>query len=139
MDLAKFRGVREQAREDAARVWREVSPTIHPSVLLFHLVEYGEDGARWSHIFSGCSVIVSAHTEADGKRWLHVSVGHPARLPRWEELREVKDNFIGKDRLAIQVLPAAKDYVNINPNVLHLWCCLDDFRLPDFTGGSGSL
>lgn len=77
-------------------------------------------------------VLCSAREEADGKRWIHVSCSHPHRLPSWTELRRVKDVFIGKDRKAIQVLPAASEYVNIHDHVLHLWACLDEDPLPDF-------
>jgi len=83
------------------------------------------------------TVIVSGSTEADGRRWLHVSVSRPSRLPTWDDLREVKDTFIGRDRKAIQVLPPAAEYVNIHPNVLHLWACLDDDGLPDFRKEGG--
>ena len=77
-------------------------------------------------------VICSAGVEADGKRWMHVSVSHRRRLPNWREYRLVKDLFIGKHRKAIQVLPAEAEYVNHHPNVLHLWSCLDGDPLPDF-------
>lgn len=83
------------------------------------------------------TVIVSGSTEADGRRWLHVSVSRPSRLPSWEDLREVKDTFIGRDRKAIQVLPPASEYVNIHPHVLHLWACVDDDGLPDFRKDGG--
>lgn len=60
------------------------------------------------------------------------------KLPSWKDLRDVKDVFIG-NRKAIQVFPVAAEYVNIHPNVLHLFACLDDDGLPDFTSGTGSL
>jgi hypothetical protein len=77
-------------------------------------------------------VIVSARVEADGKRWMHVSCSRPNRLPTWDDLRRVKDVFIGKNRKAIQVMPPASEYVNIAKFALHLWCCLDGDGLPDF-------
>jgi hypothetical protein len=73
----------------------------------------------------GQTVITSGNVEQDGKRWLHVSTAHPRRLPSWEELREVKDIFIGRERQAVQKFPKQSEYVNIHPNCLHLWCCLD--------------
>lgn len=77
-------------------------------------------------------VICSARLEADGKRWMHVSCSRQDRLPDWQDLRLVKDTFIGRDRLAIQVLPRASEYVNCHPRVLHLWSCLDSDPCPDF-------
>lgn len=77
------------------------------------------------------AVICSAKVESDGKRWMHVSCSRPSSLPTWDDLRMVKDTFIG-DRKAIQILPAQAEYVNLHPNVLHLWACLDDDGLPDF-------
>ena len=73
----------------------------------------------------------------DGKRWLHVSIAHARRMPTWDELREVKDWLIGRDRRAIQVLPAAAEHVNIHPFCLHLWSCLDGDGLPDFRRDGG--
>lgn len=77
-------------------------------------------------------VIASGATEADGKRWIHVSLSRPSRLPSWEDVREVKDTFIGPDRKAIQVLPPKAEYVNVHRYTLHLFCCLDGDPLPDF-------
>jgi hypothetical protein len=77
-------------------------------------------------------VICSATVYGDGKRWMHVSCSTPSRLPTWDELRLVKDTFIGRDRVALQVLPRAAEHVNIHPYVLHLWSCLDGDVTPDF-------
>jgi hypothetical protein len=80
----------------------------------------------------GVRVIVSGIVEADGKRWWHVSLSRPNRLPTWADVKTVKNLFVGRDRLAIQVLPRQQDYVNYHPHVLHLWCCLDGDPVPDF-------
>jgi len=104
----------------------------------WHRLETSEDGAKWFE-HSGMTVILSADTELDGRRWLHVSVARPTRLPSWDELRIVKDLFIGPDCKAIQVLPKKSEYVNIHPHVLHLWHCLDEDPLPDFTRGGSTL
>lgn len=77
-------------------------------------------------------VIWSGRIEKDGRRWIHASCSRPSRLPSWEDLREVKDTFIGRDRRALQILPPHTEYVNIHKHVLHLWHCLDDGGLPDF-------
>lgn len=73
--------------------------------------------------------------ERDEKLWLHLSISHAKRLPTWHDLREAKDIFIGKDRVALQILPREAEYVNRHPNVLHLWCCLDGDVTPDFRTG----
>jgi hypothetical protein len=80
----------------------------------------------------GVHVISSALVEEDGKRWQHVSLSRHERLPSWEDVRRVKDLFIGKDKLAIQVLPREADYYNYHPHCLHLWHCLDGDSVPDF-------
>lgn len=88
--------------------------------------------------YAGLSVIMSGSVEDDSRRWIHLSCGRQKRLPNWDDLKLVKQLFLG-DRWAIQVLPKAEKYVNINPFVLHLWHCADEFALPDFTGGTGSI
>ena len=96
------------------------------------------DGRRYINGLLGLVVIVSGCVQQDGRRWLHLSVSHFKRLPKWRELVEVKELFLG-DRYAYQVLPPRSRYVNIHPNVLHLWSCLDEEPLPDFTWGTGSI
>jgi hypothetical protein len=85
------------------------------------------------------SVIVSGSFELDGKRWLHVSCARPDRLPSWEDLREVKNRFIGADKLAVQVLPPESRYISIHPYCLHLWHCIDADPVPDFARGGASI
>lgn len=97
-----------------------------------------EDAAVYMTL-DGLVVIVSAAVELDGLRWLHMSCSRADKLPSWLDLRSVKDLFVGVDKVAIQVLPKQEEFVNIHPRVLHLFSCLDDFSLPDFTRGTGSL
>lgn len=99
----------------------------------------GGDGCRYDHTIAPRTVIVSAAVESDGKRWLHFSMSCVSRLPKWDEFVAAKEAFLGPESKAIQVIPARSEYVNINPNVLHLFVCLDGDPLPDFTRGSGSI
>jgi len=85
--------------------------------------------------FSGLVVMVG-ETELEGELWLHVSCSHKNKLPKWKELREVKDIFVGRDRKAIQIFPKQSEYVSIMPYCLHLWCNLSKDILPDFTCGT---
>lgn len=98
-----------------------------------------EDGASWRNDRRSLVVILSVAREYDGDRWVHISCSHRKRLPTWGELRLVKETFIG-DGYAYQVFPPKKFYVNIHPNVLHLFHNLDNPRpLPEFSQGTGSL
>ena len=100
--------------------------------LLFMNIPHPHTSFAYQHVNMPLFVLCSARTENDGKRWMHVSCSRRNRLPSWEELRLVKDTFIGRERKAIQVLPPDSEYVNIHGYVLHLWCCLDVDPLPDF-------
>lgn len=71
----------------------------------------------------------------DDRFWLHVSAAGPTAPPSWMRLREVKDLFIGHDRVAVQLLPRTVDHVNIHPHALHLWCCLTEDAVPNFGAG----
>ncbi len=97
------------------------------------------DGAMYRHGSARMTVIVSASVERDGRNWLHVSVAHPERMPTWDDLRYVKDIFVGRDRTALQVLPPAAKHVNQHPYCLHLWACLDGDVTPDFTQGGETI
>ena len=69
---------------------------------------------------------------SDDLGWEHVSVSvvlvsddgdieSAGRTPTWEEMAKAKDLFFEKDETCIEYHPAMKDYVNMNPNVLHIW------------------
>lgn len=100
----------------------------------------GADGpGAFKHEGRKLAAICSIATEADGKKWAHLSVSHRDRLPTWEELARVKEDFLGTHTKAVQILPPRAEWVNIHPNVLHLFCCLEGDPLPDFTRGKGTL
>ncbi|KKN87493.1 hypothetical protein LCGC14_0259480 [marine sediment metagenome] len=112
-----------QLRKVAPRIlgpdWEEIIPC--PTV-----------GAMAWSCANGLVVIASVGIESDGHSWFHVSTSRAGRLPNWRDLQYVKDTFIGRDRKAIQILPASAEHVNLHPFCLHLWCCLDGDVLPDF-------
>lgn len=98
------------------------------------------DGFAYANRLLELMAILSAEEHDDGRRWLHLSCSHARRLPKWRELVEVKELFLGVERYAYQVVPARSRYVNIHPNVLHLFAVVGGAEsLPDFTMGSGSL
>lgn len=77
------------------------------------------------HVFrntlSGMAVITSEDTMEDGKKYLHVSCSFADHLPTWDDLKMVKETFIGDDRVAYQVFPRKEEYVNVMQYCLHLW------------------
>ncbi len=92
---------------------------------------------------SGIQVILSVVKYEDDRIWLHVSLcGRTGpgdyHLPSWEDVKRVKNDFIGSDRWAYQVFPNEREYINQNPHVLHLYALLEgEPALPDFTWGLG--
>jgi hypothetical protein len=84
--------------------------------------------SRWDLV-----VLVSVDEMPGGHQWLHISMSMSNRLPTWNELKEVKNLFMG-DVLAVQVLPRKKDYVDAHKHTLHLWRCLNGPTLPGFPG-----
>lgn len=53
--------------------------------------------------------------------WEHVSVSHHDGIPTWDEMQFVKELFWTDDEAVFQFHPPKSEYVNFNPNVLHLW------------------
>jgi hypothetical protein len=136
--LLRARKRNRQAHRAGLCPWKR--PAILPPGWVLN--QEANDGALYDAMDGpdrGLRVIASAALEEDGKWWLHVSASRYNRLPSWEDLRRVKDIFVGPNAVAYQVLPMQSEYVNINPFVLHLWHCLDQDPLPDFTWGSGGL
>ena len=76
-------------------------------------------------------VIVSDGSDENAKvEWEHVSVRARSmgsnrkwyeRVPNWREMCHIKDLFWNPDEVVVQFHPRKEDYVNIHPNVLHLW------------------
>jgi hypothetical protein len=91
----------------------------------------------WVNTAERLTVLLSVGAHG-GRRWLHFSICGPT-LPTWRQLVAAKEAILGRETKAIQVLAPRSQWVNINPNVLHLWSCLDGDPLPDFTAGTGSL
>jgi hypothetical protein len=103
----------------------------------WRMVRDGLDGAAYRH-HDGRAAILSGNREGDGRRWLHLSVSRASRLPSWADLTDARDAFLPPDRYAYQVFPPRPLWVNLNPNVLHLWCPLDGGPpLPEFSAVVG--
>lgn len=126
----------------AASTIAEYLPRIIPAG--WRMVEQRADGCAYSHFSEPWTVILSVenHPEPDGsgdRLWLHCSTARRDRLPKWRELVDVRDWFLGRDTTAYQVIPSRAEYINIHPNCLHLWVPVGRRLTPDFTCGSGSL
>jgi hypothetical protein len=100
---------------------------------LWEYTEGREDWKDYWHSFLKLQVIESWHPAPDGRTWLHVSLSREDRIPSYEDIKVTKRTFVGDDHEAYQVFPPVERHVNINPNVLHLFCWPDGPVLPDFT------
>lgn len=85
-------------------------------------------GAATAYVNKGQGLVVmtSIATKDDGHKVLHVSLSRRSRLPDWNDVKRVKDAFIGEDKEAYHVLPKKADYINIHPYCLHLWHELEE-------------
>lgn len=89
----------------------------------------------------GLDVIATEAPHDDGLWWRHVSVARVERVPSWNDVRMVKQAFVG-DRYAFMVFPDEAHYVSIHNNCLHLYAVregADGNMLPDFSQGTGSI
>ncbi len=92
-----------------------------------------EDGYKFTHKTEKLSVIVSINIEDDYKKWIHLSLARPDRMPDYNDLVNIRHDFLG-NRKVIMVLPEIDKHVNIHPYCLHLFHCLDADSLPEFSG-----
>lgn len=96
--------------------------------------------AIWVHQKSGRKVVLSICPEFyDSNTWVHVSISRRGKEPSYQDLVYLKRHWLGDNLKAIMVLPEKERHVNIHPNCLHLYCCLDGDVLPDFTMGMGTI
>ena len=103
----------------------------------FIRVEEAIDGIAFEK--NGLFVITSLQKELDNNFWIHVSLSRKNKLPSYNDVKLVKNTFIGKDKKAIQIFPEEENHVNLMPYCLHLWHCVDKDPLPDFTHGTKNL
>lgn len=96
------------------------------------------DGA-WDNPKRMLRVLASIAPYGDDRVWLHLSISHRKRMPTYEELVYMKRHWAGENRKCIMVLPPKDEHVNIHPRCLHLYCCLDEDPLPDFTAMIGRM
>ncbi len=99
--------------------------------LTWKLIEEKEDGYMYRHN-SGLLVIISDNKEDDNNIWRHVSFSRKNRIPSYDDLKMVKNLFL-KDKKAFQIFSKDNNYVNIHKYCLHLWTCLTDDPLPEFS------
>jgi hypothetical protein len=78
-------------------------------------------------------VLADVSIKADGKLWYHVSFSRRDRVPDYADMVCVKRIWFGDERWAIQVFPPRTKHVNIHPFCLHLWYCLEDCPIPEFS------
>jgi hypothetical protein len=96
----------------------------------------GEDGFCLQNRLLRQSVICSACVEEDGKRWIHLSIASPDRMPTYEDLCWLKRTFLGEEGKAVMIFPPKSVHVNLHERCLHLFSCLDEpsCGLPEFSG-----
>lgn len=97
------------------------------------------DGRTFHSNSPSLLVICDIAQKADGKFWLHVSFSRKNKIPSYQDCLLVKKLFVGKDRAALQIFPTENKHINIHPYCLHLWSCLDQNPIPDFTFGTNSI
>lgn len=65
-------------------------------------------------------IIVGHEATEYGKRW-HLSISHPTRYPKWDEIKAARMRYIPQSVTMAMFLPGEANYVNIHPNCFHLW------------------
>jgi len=74
---------------------------------------------RWYRIGS-LTIIVGLEPTEYGDRW-HLSISHPLRYPKWDEIKAARMRFIPQQVVMAMFLPGEDRYINIHPNCFHLW------------------
>ena len=58
---------------------------------------------------------------SDGGGWEHVSVSRKSKVPSYEDLCWIKEQFWNNRDTVMQLHVPKKDHVNVHPYCLHLW------------------
>lgn len=128
----------------STEVWLPLAPDALPRVLppawsRIRTPDVMDPRARCYVRNDGLLVIASMARHRDGGTWLHVSASFGKTLPSWSVMCDVKDVFIGPDRVAVQVHPRASEHYSLHPYCLHLWCRLDADVVPDLRDEQGAV
>ena len=91
----------------------------------------GERGDQCNGILEirprGLTVIFS-----NGMGWEHVSVSRKSRMPTYEDMDQIKQEFWEADDVVMQLHVARRNHVNCHPYCLHLWRPIDaEIPLPN--------
>lgn len=98
--------------------------------LMYQLISSDYDSYIKAWTYKGIRVLASVSLY-DGVEWLHISFSRQNRIPSYDEIQLVRDNFIGTDKKSIMVFPSEDHYVNIHKHCLHLWYSPSN-PVPDF-------
>lgn len=117
---------------------RRVRMALHGPHDGWRRIEGADHHAAWRHDERRINVICSAAIEEDDRAWLHVSLTKHAPgggwlMPSYEDICDVKREFIGDDFRAIEIHASAAVHVNIHGTCRHLWACLENDGLPEFS------
>lgn len=118
----KYRGTLSQKEDHVSGIL--LSPIICPPPKGWREldVKLPFPGARAYGNRDGLRALTSIEPRGD-KQWAHVSCSRGDRLPTWEDLKLVKEVFLG-DVMAYQVLPPKAEWLNVHEFTLHLFHCL---------------
>ncbi len=72
-----------------------------------------------AYLMGRCKILVSPPID-DGWGW-HMSISHPKRYPKWDEIAKARYDLLPTDRVFVMVLPPQEQYVNLHDNCFHLW------------------
>lgn len=90
------------------------------------------DGISWSNPGLRAIVIWSVEPH-DGALWHHISMSVRQRTPTWKEMVKVKEQLLGQETWAYQIMPPRSKWISEHEFVLHIWAPVDgEPRLPDF-------
>ena len=66
------------------------------------------------------TAIVTQDVDELENKWWHLSISHPTRYPKWDEIKEARYALLPDDITVGMLLPPKDGYVNLHPNCFHL-------------------
>ena len=81
--------------------------------------DMGPQGIARRYKWCSFMVLISRDPDKGRIRW-HLSISHPTRYPKWDEIKEARYKFLPDEVTMAQILPPRGEYVNVHPNCFHL-------------------
>ena len=130
-DIRDFTPYREMRTPDGWLKLDKRLPVDDPNMIQIGTYVRADTEKTHSRLVALSTIDLFDASDPEAGAWFHLSVSRSKHLPSWDDLLSVRDAFVGKEELVIQVLAPASSWLNMFEHCLHLMVRIDRPTVPD--------